>query len=233
MNTTHLSKGNTKTGDAASFDIPAIKTCPSRTELCAKDCYAAKLMRIYRNVNAKYERNLRLANSKGFVLHMIEHIPSNCNMRIHVSGDYYSVEYIDKWIQIVSSRKDVTFYAYTRSWRDPSLRRSLKKLASLPNININLSVDDETGKPKFAGADHFRWCYLSRDDTAPNWLRRDDIVFRTNHNGHKRRRQNAIKNGQTPPMPIHRLIGKVCPLERGLDVPVTCSTCRLCIDKPK
>lgn len=235
LDLTHISKGNAKT-ECYSFDIPAVLTCPGRTTECAKDCYAASLMRIYPAVDAKYKRNQEITYHPSFVSYMIETIPRGCEFRIHVSGDFFHVDYVKKWIEICASRQDVTFYAYTRSWRTPELWEVIRDLQSLPNVNVNLSVDDETGAPTHKAAQKFRWCYLTKTDNVPNWIRSRDIVFRSNHNGHKRRRKNATKKGLDPnvvaPLVKH-LGGQVCPMEQGQDIPsFSCKKCTLCVVKP-
>jgi hypothetical protein len=39
-----------------------------------------------------------------------------CVVRIHESGDFYSVAYFKKWIEIAKKLPGKTFYAYTKSW---------------------------------------------------------------------------------------------------------------------
>jgi hypothetical protein len=117
------------------------------------------------------------------------------------------------------------------------------ELNALENVNVNLSVDKETGVPEVPYADDYRWCYLTSDDSAPEWMRREDIVFRTNHSArqgnHQWKRKKAIAKGQNPdevaPI-IHRIAGAVvCPFERGKEMPAnfSCSRCELCIKKPQ
>lgn len=239
MDTTYLSPGNTKTGDTASFDLPAKTTCPGMTKTCGDKCYAFNLMRVYPAVAAKYQRNLEFAESDTFVRYMIRHIPDCSNMRIHVSGDFYSADYIKKWFAIASERPDVTFYSYSRSWRKPELWPMVEALHALPNVNVNLSVDDDTGAPSVENADAYRWCYLTHDDNVPEWIREGDIVFRSNHIGQKRRRKNDEKKGIDPDIRspiVHKLgAGTVCPLERGKDLPAhfSCKRCHLCVEKPE
>ena len=38
-------------------------------------------------------------------------------VRIHVSGDFNSAEYVRKWVAIARACPTTRFYAYTRSWR--------------------------------------------------------------------------------------------------------------------
>lgn len=194
-------------------------------------------MRIYPKVDAKYKRNLEIVYHPGFVDYMVDVIPPNCQFRIHVSGDFFHRDYVRKWAEIASRRPDVTFYAYTRSWRIKSMWNQLLLLATLFNVNVNLSVDSETGAPTNEFANQMRWCYLTKTDTVPSWVRPSDIIFRSNHSGHKRKRKNDITNGIDPDIRaplIRRLVGKVCPLEQGRDINnFSCAKCRLCVDKPK
>ena len=37
------------------------------------------------------------------------------HIRIHDSGDFYSIKYLQKWVQIAEYNKEVIFYAYTKS----------------------------------------------------------------------------------------------------------------------
>lgn len=234
LDTTFLSPGNSKTGDTASFDLPARVTCPGMTtseDGCSQRCYAARLSAIRPVIASKYDRNLVFSQGSSFVAYMIAMLPENGIIRIHVSGDFYSAPYIRKWIRIIENRPDCHFYAYTRSWRLPRMEAALTDLSSLDNFTLNVSVDAETGKPPRIWR-KFKWCYLAHKDNAPNWLRKTDLVFRSKHWGHKVRRKNAIAKGVEPPALVHNL-GKnstpVCPVERGTDLTLTCSSCRICL----
>lgn len=242
MNLTYISEGNDKTA-CWSFDLPAKETCPGATEFCASKCYAFKLAQAYPAVGRKYSRNKTFTFDPEFVPHMIRNIPHRCEFRIHVSGDFFSAEYIQKWIRIAASRKDVTFYCYTRSWRNAELLPHILALNALENVNVNLSLDSDTGIPSFEGAEDFRWAFLTGNDTVPIEMRRTDIVFRTNHNArqgnHQWARKRAVKRGENPDViaPLLHNIGggTVCPFERGREMPAnfSCSRCRLCIKKPE
>ena len=237
--TQYISPGNDKTGEEFSFDLPAKITCPGMTPSCGDKCYAASLMRIYKNVDAKYQRNLAFANTDDFVPYMLTAIPYGTGFRIHVSGDFYSEAYIAKWVQIATARTDVHFYAYTRSWRDPILWAAIQKLQALPNVNVNISCDDDTGMPDCENAAEYRWAFLTHDkgSNGPDWLRRSDIVFRSNSKGHKTRRKNALKKGLDPNVvaPLVNRFGAapVCPFERGRELSsFSCSQCGICLKKP-
>ena len=226
-----ISKGNVKTG-CFSFDIPPRTTCPGRTEECSRDCYAFNMERVYAGVRNKWLRNAVYRTNSFWVADMIDTIPRGVQFRIHVSGDFDSVDYVKRWQRIALARPDVTFYAYTRSWRIVKLWPSLRALARIPNVTLNLSTDDETGPPRSAVMKGLRWCYLTKTDNVPSWIRSTDIVFRSSHNGQKRRIKNAIAKGNVPPPYVTRLGGVVCPKETGKDVPkLSCSKCKLCVEK--
>jgi hypothetical protein len=231
----YLSSGNIKTGDAASFDLPAKTTCPGMTtgpDGCADKCYAFNMSRAWKNVAAKYNRNYNFSKTSNFVVDMADAIPHRGAFRIHVSGDFYSPEYVEKWIEIATRRKNVMFYCYTRSWRIRNIWRKLRQFAALPNVTVNISCDRVTGKP-FDSCKSFKWCYLSMDDTAPRWLRQTDLIFRDRGRYDKRKRKNAEKRGVDPNSVahlVHRINSvPVCPLERGADLRLKCSECKICL----
>lgn len=137
--TNRLSMGNRKLkatkNDPFKFliwNLPAVVTCPYRTAQCESLCYARKAERVYKNVLPFRHRNLELANSDGFVDHMVNNIrwhaqkPSfmgkRIYFRIHESGDYYTKQYLLKWLEVANriaeySDIDIVFLSYTKSIR--------------------------------------------------------------------------------------------------------------------
>lgn len=232
MNYDHISPPNRKTGRIHSFDIPPVSTCPGATNTCKEKCYAINITNAYKGAGLKYVRNFDFSKKDYFSSYMVDNIPPGI-FRIHCSRDFYSKEYVRNWILIAKLRPDVIFYAYTRSWKVRSIANTLLEFASLPNVILNLSVDKDTGKPTKRW-EHLKWCYLTHDDKVNAWLRSTDLVFRSKHNGHKRRRKNAEKKGLPMPELVHNL-GKnnvpVCPLERGTDLNLTCSKCKICFKR--
>ncbi|MHC1635190.1 MAG: GP88 family protein, partial [Candidatus Methanospirareceae archaeon] len=67
--------------------------------------------------------------------------------RLHISGDFYSTEYIKKWCEIARRNKHITFLAFTRAWRVEELRKELLSLLKLKNFVLYLSTDMTTEKP--------------------------------------------------------------------------------------
>jgi hypothetical protein len=55
-------------------------------------------------------------------------------LRVLVSGDFYDADYAHKWAVITRRCPRTTFYAYTRSWRVPTIVPALEQLARLPNV---------------------------------------------------------------------------------------------------
>ena len=106
-----------------NFSIPAYKTkagkitCPFAKD-CIKYCYAQKgnytrFPMIQQLMEKKYE----LSKTENFINLMNEEIEKKKAkyIRIHDSGDFYSIKYLNKWIQIAKDNKSVIFYAYTKS----------------------------------------------------------------------------------------------------------------------
>lgn len=120
-----LTIGNSKLGiNIAHFSLPSQKTksgkvvCPFAGD-CKRFCYAKKGNFKFKNVTTKYERNYVESKCDTF----IESIQSDINkltgmvefIRIHTSGDFYSMDYLDKWISIAQQNPTRIFYAYTKS----------------------------------------------------------------------------------------------------------------------
>ena len=129
-----MSHGNKKLvpNDDVKFliwSLPPVETCPFRTGLCERFCYAKKAWKQYPNVRAAWTRNYNATHAETFVSEMIDTIEHELNrpsvkaakqlvVRIHESGDFYSKEYAEKWLKIASHFENipkVKFMAYTKS----------------------------------------------------------------------------------------------------------------------
>ena len=62
-------------------------------------------------------------------------------LRIHVTGDFDTVTYIEAWIRLLHQHPWVSAWGYTRSWRIPELLPILEELRKLPNIQLFASMD--------------------------------------------------------------------------------------------
>ena len=106
-----------------NFSIPAYKSktgkiiCPFAKD-CIKYCYAQKgNYTRFPIVQELMEKKYELTKKPEFINLMNKEIlKKNCtHVRIHDSGDFYSVKYLLKWLQIAKDNSNVIFYAYTKS----------------------------------------------------------------------------------------------------------------------
>jgi hypothetical protein len=123
---TKLKKAAAKHGSAviASFTLPAIISCPMRGK-CAAGCYATAGAFCWPVPKKKHQFNMetsrlpeftRLMNAEVMALLLkAEKQGKRLFVRVHDSGDYYSEEYLNKWLTIARLNPNVTFYSYTKS----------------------------------------------------------------------------------------------------------------------
>ena len=112
-------------------------TCPGSTPECERICFASRPVAELGPVASMW-----LGNS---IREDVPPIPADAKLlRLHVSGDFTSIEYISNWITNLSNRPDVTTWVYTRSWRVPELLPHLENLRALPNVQMFASIDKST-----------------------------------------------------------------------------------------
>lgn len=128
----HLSEGNIKSKNTnevvfLTWSLPSKITCPYATEMCKKRCFAKK-NETFKCVRDSRHRNLEETKKETFVQDMINHLEYQLQrpkmkdkkmfVRIHTSGDFYSLNYLIKWINITEYFKGnnkILFQAYTKS----------------------------------------------------------------------------------------------------------------------
>lgn len=104
-----------------NFTLPAFiakngfKTCPM-AQACVSGCYARSGAYLFSNVAKKHNANLDATFQDSFVSNVIAELTKNKAdlVRIHDSGDFYSLEYLNKWFFIARAMPNVQFYAYTK-----------------------------------------------------------------------------------------------------------------------
>jgi len=99
------------------FNLPAVSTCPF-ADTCEEICYADKGTFKYPVVQAKYHSNYELTKNKDLFMKVVqsEIIKKRIEyVRIHSSGDFYNLKYLNAWIEIARSNPNVIFYGYTKS----------------------------------------------------------------------------------------------------------------------
>ena len=105
-----------------NFSLPAYKTITGKTVCpfakdCIKYCYAQKGNYRYPAVVKGLNNRYNLSQTDEFIPQMNATIilERPTHVRIHDSGDFYSIAYLNKWVTIAKQNKEVIFYAYTKS----------------------------------------------------------------------------------------------------------------------
>ena len=99
------------------FNLPAIDSCPFAKE-CKKYCFADKGRYLMPNVQDKYYFNFELTKNKREFKKLIQSELESKKveyLRIHSSGDFYSLKYLKTWVEIARSNPNIVFYGYTKS----------------------------------------------------------------------------------------------------------------------
>ncbi|MBA7688194.1 hypothetical protein ES703_96673 [subsurface metagenome] len=189
-----ISRGNLKIGSLPSFSLPVVTTCPGKTPFCERYCFGLKGNFRLLNVLEANDRRLDATLRSDFVDIMVNEIRQTRApaFRLHVVGDFYSVEYIHKWVDIAGALPDVIFFGSTRSWRCEFLSEAIKLLRDLDNFYMKASVDaTDTLSPQ--GCGWSTWAVEGRGMTCPHdegkvancleckrcWTRKDlDVTFK-------------------------------------------------------
>jgi len=106
-----------------NFSIPAYKTKSGKSTCpfaggCQKYCYAQKgNYTRFPIVQELMEQKYKISKTNNFIPLMNEEIKKKkaTHIRIHDSGDFYSPQYLQKWVDIATQNTNVIFYAYTKS----------------------------------------------------------------------------------------------------------------------
>lgn len=104
-----------------TFGIPAYRsstgviTCPN-AGTCLVGCYAKQGCYVFPVVKEAQEARLKLALSESFVDVIDSEIKRRKVkvLRIHDSGDFFSLDYFNKWMRVIARNPQVKFYAYTK-----------------------------------------------------------------------------------------------------------------------
>lgn len=115
-----LSDGNTKLKKSGivSFNLIPIVHCPL-AGACKAFCYATVGQQAFASGVKRRAAAFKATLSPTFVQDMHSEISRWKRkvkaVRVHDSGDFYSMEYLQNWLEIARLNPDVKFYAYSKS----------------------------------------------------------------------------------------------------------------------
>lgn len=156
---------NPETGEKiryAQWNTRAIKDCPFRSDGCEIICYATKGNHVFPSVQRSREKSFEQTKRADFSDAMVytihtekqskRYADAEMRVRIHESGDFYSVQYLRKWVKVwgaFHTGDGVAFTLYTKSFpfflmltkeEIEIIRRAMDEGV----LAINLSTDDTT-----------------------------------------------------------------------------------------
>ena len=148
----------------AQFNTRPVIDCPFRSAGCESVCYATKGNHKFPSVKDSRSRSFLESKREDFSARIAYTIKYHMTtkryrdavmlLRIHESGDFYSVQYLRKWVAIwkeFKEAKNIKFIFYTKSFpfflmldeEETSLVREMMRNGT---ISINLSLDDTTSR---------------------------------------------------------------------------------------
>ncbi|MCX5977324.1 MAG: hypothetical protein NTV33_10990 [Coprothermobacterota bacterium] len=111
--------GNLKLHRIMTFSLPTIETCPGALE-CVDYCYAGRPEIRFLRTKISRHRNLAMTKMPEFpeILDNVISIAKKHGVTIvrpHEAGDFYDIQYVTAWLNVMAAHPDVAFYTYTRS----------------------------------------------------------------------------------------------------------------------
>ena len=169
-----------------------------------------------RTMQSRLTENLAASQADDFVARMTAELQRRGVhvLRIQFAADFFDADYARKWASIARRCPWTTFYAYTRSWRIPTIVPALEQLARLPNLRLWYSGDLETGQPP--GPSHLAGVRTALVHTDRNDQPTGDLILRG--------RPLRGLSSRRPSLYV------VSPTEAAVPrrPELTCTSCRLC-----
>lgn len=146
----------------AQFNVRAVKDCPFRSAGCKAVCYATKGNHVFPSVKESRERSYKESRRKDFAESVVFSIRTEKDskryknsimlVRIHESGDFYSLQYLRMWVRAwekLAGDEGVQFVFYTKSFPfflmlSDDEKAVINHLMEIGKLSMNLSVDDTT-----------------------------------------------------------------------------------------
>ena len=137
-----------KLGGILSFNMSPKLSCEHKTKWCGLYCYGLRGGRMStQKAKEMYRENYMASHRQDFPEKMIEalsKIPQHRrqSFRIHSVGDFYSVVYYLKWVQIAGNSTFTSYLAYTRNLEVAILANLYR--STVPNMTVRYSMDPAT-----------------------------------------------------------------------------------------
>lgn len=139
-----ISKIQPRRHSTNSFNLPPILSCPGKTPICARVCYARKnrlaMPKQRKLMMENWNRVNELSNDgkqKELVEELIEIVTRSKSkiFRWFSSGDIFSLKFAEVLRIVMLQCPDVSFWMYTRSIY------FIEPLRDVPNLSLYLSID--------------------------------------------------------------------------------------------
>lgn len=137
-----ISMANTKMGAIPSFSLMPVITCSPDAPCRINGCYMKPLVAMRKSLKKALTKNTTIASQNPEDIYnqvcgwLAMYRP--VAFRIHVSGDFFSVGYLDVWNRIAMQNPSVKFFAFTKQFGVLREFLSTHKLAK--NLSIILSA---------------------------------------------------------------------------------------------
>ena len=115
-----ISMENTKMGCVPSFSLPPVVSCNAAAQCTKSGCYMKRLLKIRPSWKRSVDKNYKI------VTEHLDDFYRQLNgwlsmyqpkaFRFHVSGDFFSYDYLDICVAIARNNPKVKFFAFTKQW---------------------------------------------------------------------------------------------------------------------
>ena len=108
--------GNSKLPFYSFSTLPQI-TCPGAGD-CLEWCYSFRAWRYPLAFIRQLQNSLLIKFKPHIVAKHFLSIPSDCDVRLYVDGDFDSLDTVKFWMKWIRERSDLRVYGYSKSWNE-------------------------------------------------------------------------------------------------------------------
>lgn len=163
-----------------TFSLPAVITCHG-ADKCLKAGYCHAGNYNFKSNKDKQASNYIISQSAQFVDMVCRELADKWTftqyVRIHPTGDFYSMDYLKKWVTIAIRNPSITFYAYTKSI---DLFKAYKVIGELPaNMIITYSYGSKFDDMINPNVDYHAIVIAPNDDIPAGYVdgSTDDLMM--------------------------------------------------------